>query len=133
MLCIKIFIYKTIIILISAIVVFKITIGQTIKNYESKINSIKSKDYRKVILEKIKDEIKSANNKDKIFTEEERVLISTFLDKIKIELSSGSFKYNYLYNCFALFSKAVAILFNPSLKDFFIIKFRKLFFSSKSI
>jgi|TARA_B110000881_G_C18368850_1_gene410168 hypothetical protein len=88
----KIFIYKTIIILISAIVVFKITIGQTIKNYESKINSIKSKDNRKVILEKIKDEIKSANNKDKIFTEEERVLISTFLDKIKIELSSGSSK-----------------------------------------
>ena len=37
----KIFIYKTLIVLISAIVVFKLTIGQTIKSYENKINSMK--------------------------------------------------------------------------------------------
>jgi len=83
----KIFIYKTIIVLISAIIVFKVTIGQTIKNYENKINSIKNKDNRENIINKIKDEIKSANNKDQIFTDEERILLSTFINKIRKEIN----------------------------------------------
>ena len=83
----KIFIYKTIIVLISAIIVFKVTIGQTIKSYENKINSIKSKDNRENILNKIKDEIKSANNKDRIFSDEERILLSTFINKIRKEIN----------------------------------------------
>ncbi len=83
----KIFIYKTVIVLISAIIVFKVTIGQTIKNYENKINSIKNKDNRENIINKIKDEIKSANNKDQIFTDEERILLSTFINKIRKEIN----------------------------------------------
>ena len=79
----KIFIYKTIIVLISAIIVFKVTIGQTIKSYENKINSIKSKDNRENILNKIKD----ANNKDRIFSDEERILLSTFINKIRKEIN----------------------------------------------
>lgn len=83
----KIFLYKTIIILISVVIVFKLTIGQTIKTYENKINSLKDKNTRVGILSKIKEEIKTANNKDKIFTSEERVLLSTFINKIKKELT----------------------------------------------
>ena len=83
----KIFLYKTIIILISVVIVFKLTIGQTIKTYENKINSLKDKITRVGILSKIKEEIKTANNKDKIFTSEERVLLSTFINKIKKELT----------------------------------------------
>tara|TARA_Y100001970_G_C14144299_1_gene808963 strand:- start:1217 stop:1486 length:270 start_codon:yes stop_codon:yes gene_type:complete len=83
----KIFIYKTIIVLISVIIVFKITIGQTIKSYENKLNLIKSKDNRENVLNKIKEEIKSANKKERIFTDEERILISTFINKIRKEIN----------------------------------------------
>lgn len=129
----KIFIYKTIIVLISAIIVFKVTIGQTIKSYENKINSMKSKDNRENILNKIKDEIKSANNKDRIFTDEERILLSTFINKIRKEINLKDSKQVYLNSFIALSSNAFAILSSPKLKDFFINKFSKLFFSSKSI
>ncbi len=83
----KIFIYKTVIVLISVIIVFKITIGQTIKSYENKLNLIKSKDNRENVLNKIKEEIKSANKKERIFTDEERILISTFINKIRKEIN----------------------------------------------
>ena len=83
----KIFIYKTVIVLISVIIVFKLTIGQTIKSYENKLNLIKSKDNRENVLNKIKEEIKSANKKERIFTDEERILISTFINKIRKEIN----------------------------------------------
>ena len=42
----KIFIYKTIIVLISAIIVFKVTIGQTIKSYENGSKMVQKKGKR---------------------------------------------------------------------------------------
>mgnify|MGYP006098966113 FL=1 len=88
----KIFIYKTIIVLVSVFILFKITVGQTLKNYENKILSIKSKENRENILNKIKEEIKSANNKDQIFSDEEKVLIYTFINKIKKEIGPNNSK-----------------------------------------
>ena len=88
----KIFIYKTIIILVSVFILFKITVGQTLKNYENKILSIKSKENRENILNKIKEEIKSANNKDQIFSDEEKFLIYNFINKIKKEIEPNNSK-----------------------------------------
>ena len=84
----KIFVYKTIIVIFSFFLLFQFTIGRKLNDYENKIESIyKSDREREKIFEKIKDEIKTANEKDNIFTIEERELISTFIDKVKKELS----------------------------------------------
>ena len=83
----KIFIYKTLIVLISAYLLFELTVGNRIKQYENKIDSLSNKEERVKIIEKIKDEIKKANQKEKLFTDEEKELLSTFIYKIQNELS----------------------------------------------
>ena len=84
----KIFIYKTSIVIISIYLLFQFTIGQALKNYESKVeNLLYNKQGREQILEKIKKEIKRANEKENLFTAEERELLSNFINKIQKELS----------------------------------------------
>ena len=86
----KIFIYKTSIVIISIYLLFQFTIGQALKNYESKVESLLyNKQGREQILEKIKKEIKKANEKENLFTTEERELLSNFINKIQKELSVG--------------------------------------------
>ena len=86
----KIFIYKTSIVIISIYLLFQFTIGQVLKNYESKVESLLyNKQGREQILEKIKKEIKKANEKENLFTTEERELLSNFINKIQKELSVG--------------------------------------------
>ena len=84
----KIFIYKTSIVIISIYLLFQFTIGQALKNYESKVESLLyNKQGREQILEKIKKEIKRANEKENLFTTEEKELLSNFINKIQKELS----------------------------------------------
>ena len=84
----KIFIYKTSIVIISIYLLFQFTIGQTLKNYESKVEGLLyNKQEREQILEKIKKEIKRANEKENLFTTEEKELLSNFINKIQKELS----------------------------------------------
>ena len=84
----KIFIYKTSIVIISIYLLFQFTIGQALKNYESKVESLLyNKQERVQILEKIKKEIKRANEKENLFTTEEKELLSNFINKIQKELS----------------------------------------------
>ena len=84
----KIFIYKTSIVIISIYLLFQFTIGQALKNYESKVeNLLYNKQGREQILEKIKKEIKKANEKENLFTTEEKELLSNFINKIQKELS----------------------------------------------
>mgnify|MGYP001208298354 FL=1 len=84
----KIFIYKTLIVLVASYLLFQFTIGQILKSYESKVeNYLYNKQGRQEILNKIKDEIKSANQKESIFTLEEREILSKFINKIRKELN----------------------------------------------
>jgi len=89
----KIFIYKTLIVVVASYLLFQFTIGQVLKNYENKVeNLLYNKQGREQILNKIKDEIKSANNKESIFTIEEREILSKFINKIRKELSINELK-----------------------------------------
>ena len=55
----KIFIYKTLIVVVASYLLFQFTIGQVLKNYENKVeNLLYNKQGREQILNKIKDEIK---------------------------------------------------------------------------
>ena len=82
----KIFIYKTAIITIVFAITFEILIGSRINDFKKQINEITTKQNREKIMIKIKDEIQKANQKDNYFTEDEKVLFSTFLKKIFKEL-----------------------------------------------
>ena len=84
----KIFIYKTLIVIFSVYLLFQFTVGLKIGEYEKKLeNLIYNKQTREKIIEKVKEEIKTANQKENLFTSEERELLSNFINKIQKELS----------------------------------------------
>mgnify|MGYP001339950351 FL=1 len=85
----KIFIYKTLIVIFSVYLLFQFTVGLKIGEYEKKLESlIYNKQTREKIIEKVKEEIKIANQKESLFTSEERELLSNFINKIQKELSN---------------------------------------------
>ena len=84
----KIFIYKTLVVILSAYLLFQLTFGQIFRNYERMLENIMHDDQgREQILSKIKEEIRAANQKENLFTSEEQELLSNFINKIKKELS----------------------------------------------
>ena len=84
----KIFIYKTLIVIFAVYLLLQFTVGLKIREYEKKIESlIYNKQTREKVIKKIKEEIKTANQKENIFTSEERELLSNFINKIQKELS----------------------------------------------
>jgi len=86
----KIFIYKTLIVFFSVYLLFQFTVGLKIGEYEKKLeNLIYNKQTREKIIEKVKEEIKTANQKENLFTSEERELLSNFINKIQKELNVG--------------------------------------------
>ena len=85
----KIFVYKTLIVIFSVYSLFQFTVGLKIGEYEKKLESlIYNKQTREKIIEKVKEEIKTANQKENLFTSEERELLSNFMNKIQKELSA---------------------------------------------
>ena len=84
----KIFIYKTLIVISSVYLLYQFTLGQEIRNYENKMeNLLHNKEKKKQVIEKIKEEIKSATQKENLFTDDEKELLSNFINKILKELS----------------------------------------------
>ena len=86
----KIFIYKLLISLLFFYVFFELTIGSRINYFTDKIKIFTDHESRIEFKEKIKSEIKKGIEKDNYFSEEERILISTFINKLKKELSVKS-------------------------------------------
>ena len=80
------YIYKTIIIVIALILVFEFTIGKTISKFDQKIESLFSKEGRKATIISIKSEMQKAVDKENYLTNEERILINNFINKVKKEL-----------------------------------------------
>ena len=84
----KLFVYKTLFIFLCILITYKLTFGSLIKNFENKIESIKSKESIFEIKEKIRGEMRGAIKKDKILNKEDAILINKFLRKIENELSN---------------------------------------------
>ena len=84
----KIFFYKTLLIAFIFFIVFKITIGSVISNFESKIYNLSSKENIEMVKEKIREEIKVAINKEKFINEEDADLINAFLKKVQTDLNN---------------------------------------------
>ena len=82
------YIYKTIITVLALILVFEFTIGKTINKFDQKIESLFSKEGRKETIISIKNEMQKAVDKDNYLSNDERVLIRSFIKKIKQELEN---------------------------------------------
>ena len=82
----KLFIYKTLIVVFLVYVLFEITIGQRISKFEEKFSYISSPEGKNVLISKIKEEMRNANEKENYLDPEERELIRNFIKKIKKEL-----------------------------------------------
>lgn len=82
----KIFVYKTLFVFFVLFLLFNLTIGYQIRKIENKISNINPGDELEFLKTKIKEELNSGIKKDKIFEEEDRVLIRDFLKKVILEL-----------------------------------------------
>ena len=82
----KLFIYKTLFAILCLYVLFEFTINAQIRKFESKIENLKSKETLYLIEKKIRGEMKSAVNKDKILSDEDAELLRKFFLKIYNEI-----------------------------------------------
>ena len=82
----RIFLVKTIIVIVAVFFLYQFTIGSEISNLRNTLVSFSDKGKREIIKEKLKDEMRKGIQKEKYFDEEERILISQFLKKILREL-----------------------------------------------
>ena len=84
------FIYKSIIITFIFIVGFEFTIGQRIDPIVENINKFSNEQGRKELINKLRKEMKKGLEKEYILNDQDRVLISNFLNKLSTELNSAN-------------------------------------------
>ncbi len=82
----KLFIYKFLLVLVGAYILFQLTIGILFRQIEGTIVEYSSGDNILFLKEKIRKEIKNNLNKDKILNEEDALLLRDFLNKIQKEI-----------------------------------------------
>ena len=82
----RIFLVKTIIVIVAVFFLYQFTIGSEISNLKNRLVSFSDPGKREMIKEKLKDEMRKGIQKERYFDEEESVLISQFLKKIFKEL-----------------------------------------------
>ena len=82
----KQFIYKTVIAIVAIVLVYELTIAKQIKKFSSQGDILLSKEGRKEGVQKIREELKKAINKERYLSKEDAKLINQFLNKIILEL-----------------------------------------------
>ena len=86
----KLFVYKTLIVIFFAFVLFEFTIGKEIKKLENAIKILNSERGREIIADKIRKEIERANQKENVLSPKDRKLLSVFINKIIDDLNSDN-------------------------------------------
>tara|TARA_Y100000590_G_scaffold194540_1_gene221033 strand:- start:363 stop:626 length:264 start_codon:yes stop_codon:yes gene_type:complete len=82
----KVFIYKSLFIFFLIFLLFKLTIGSLVKNYEKKVDSYFSKENLVILKQKAREEMKNAIEKENYLEPEDAKLINKFLKKIQSEI-----------------------------------------------
>ena len=85
----RLFLYKSLFILVAVFILYKITIGSLINKYENKIESYFTKETIEKYKLKIRGELQDASKKDKILKKEDAELLSQILEKLQQELSES--------------------------------------------
>jgi len=86
---VKSFIYKSLIVVISVILIFEFTIGNKISQIYDKVDGISSKKGRAENIEKLREEIKKAIKKERYLSKEDAFLLKQFFTKISKEISES--------------------------------------------
>lgn len=84
----KIFIYKVLIISFVFALLFELLIGSKINEVKKQLYEFKSEKNIKEIKVKIFKELESGSKKENYFSENEKIIIINFINKIKSELQS---------------------------------------------
>ena len=84
----KIFIYKTIFVLIGVYILYQFTIGIKINSYERNLKNFTNDQGREQIRNKIREELRKAISKDQILKAEDKKLLKEFITKIQNELNN---------------------------------------------
>ena len=79
-----------VVVVLAIILVYEFTIGKKISQFGSKIESVSSKEGRKETVNKLREEMKKAVNKERYLSEEDAKLINEFILKIRKELNDSS-------------------------------------------
>ena len=82
------FIYKAIIITFIFIIGFEFTIGKRIDPIVQNINAFNDEHGRKMMINKLRKEMRKGLEKEYMIKEDDRVLIYNFLNKLKSEINS---------------------------------------------
>ena len=82
----KLFIYKSLIIFFLAVLLFKFTIGNVVRNYEEKIDTYFSEENLILIKQKAREEMQNAIDKENYLKPEDAELINKFLKKLQVEI-----------------------------------------------
>ena len=83
----KFFIYKSLFICLLIFVMFHLTFGYVIKSYENRLMNNFSDDKIQFVKNKIREELKVINQKNKILYQEDAELLGTFFKKILSEIN----------------------------------------------
>ena len=84
----KIFVYKALFIFVCIFLLFQLTIGVKIKQFERELDNFKSKENIENIKNKIRKELRNAVEKENYLSPDDAKLINDFLNKLKQELSN---------------------------------------------
>ena len=84
----KIFIYKTIFVLICVYILYQFTIGIKISSYEQNLKNFTNDQGREQIRNKVREELRKAISKDQILKAEDKKLLKEFITKIQNELNN---------------------------------------------
>ena len=83
------FIYKVLIVVVGIILVYEFTIGKQIAQFKDRANILISKEGRRDGVNKLRNEIKKAINKERYLSKEDAVLLNRFINKINEELKEA--------------------------------------------
>ena len=83
----KIFIYKTIFVLIGIYILYQFTIGKEINYYENSLKNLTNDQGREMLRNKLRGELRKANEKEYILDPVDRKILKQFITKIQNELN----------------------------------------------
>jgi hypothetical protein len=85
----KLFVYKTLFIFFCFIIAYKFTFGSLLNQFETRFENFASKQNISMTKKKIKEELNSAIEKDRILKKDEAILIKKFLEKLSTEINQA--------------------------------------------
>ena len=85
----KSFIYKTIVIIIGIVLLYEFTIGKQIALFKDRFDILISKEGRRDGVDKLRNEIQKAINKDRYLSKEDAILLNKFFQKIQKEINEA--------------------------------------------